>query len=135
MIVLAVGLCFAIVGSIVTDMKTEYPEIDINDSLLEGYDYSEQIASNGTLLQTMIDMMDDDDKGYILKAVIGVAAIPVAFFGAITMLFSTMGIGISMLTNIAAEIGIPSFVIYFAVTALTITIVFGILSWWRRYRD
>jgi len=50
---------------------------------------------------------------------------------AIGILFSSMGRGINLLTDVSNEIGVPSFVIPFAITALTIIIVWGIISWWR----
>jgi len=131
LIILMIGLCFAIVGSIVSDFETQYPEVDVNSSWQDEYNYQETIGQNNTLLQRAVTKMSDEDTGWILKALIGVAAIPIAMITAIGILFSSMGRGINLLTDVSNEIGVPSFVIPFAITALTIIIVWGIISWWR----
>jgi len=131
MIILMVGLGFAMVGSIVSDMQVQYPNTTVGTNFTE-YDYQEQIASNHTLLQSLIEDMADEETGWILKVLIGVAAVPVAILTAMVVLIKSLGIGIIILTSIGSDIGIPSFVIAFAVTALTVLVVWGILSWWRR---
>jgi len=131
-IILVIALCFGVVGSVVNDLETEYPDTDINTSWQNEYNYGGAVTNDTTLLQSMIQAMSDEETGWFLKALIGVAAIPVAVYTAIITMFYTMGYGVIILSSIATEIGLPQFVISLGITGLTVLIVWGLLSWYRR---
>ncbi len=130
MLVLMVGLAFAMIGGIVSDMQIYYPNVSVGTNFTK-YDYKEEIASNQTVLQGLIESMNDEDTGWFKATLLGVAAVPVAMFKAITTLFKSLSLGVIILSSIGEDIGIPGFVINFAVVALTIAVTWGIISWWR----
>ena len=126
-----IGLLFVLIGSVVRDFKTQYPDVSINTSWESKYNYQEELAQNQTVLMRMVEKMSDEDTGWFFQTLIGVAAVPVAMFTAITIMFNSLGYGVDIITDIGKDIGIPSFVIPFAITALTITILWGVISWWH----
>jgi len=132
LIILMVGFCFALVGSIVNDFETYYPEVDVNTSTWENeYNYQEKITGNATILQEMLEKMNKEDTHWLFVGLIGVAAIPVAVITAILTIISSLGYGVTILTGVANEIDIPDFVIPFAITAISVIMIWGLISWWR----
>jgi len=132
MIILVVGLCFGIVGSIVNDLETQYPDVDINSSWEDKYNYQSSVEDDTTLLQSMLEYMSNENTGWMLKALVGVAAIPVAVYTAILTMITAMGYGIVIFSGVATDIGVPGFVISIGITALTVLIIWGLISWYRR---
>ena len=131
LVILMVGFCFALVGSVIQDFETYYPNTTINTSWESEYSYQGEIKNETTLLQTMIEKMNNENTGWILMALIGVAAIPVAILTAMGTMIKSLGYGIIILSGVGKDVGIPDFVLPFAITALTIIILWGIISWWR----
>jgi len=131
LLILMIGLVFALVGNIIHNFETQYPDVSINTSWENKYNYQEELAQNQTTLMRMIEKMNDEETGWFFRTLIGVAAVPVAIFTAIAIMLNSLKYGTIIITNLGKDIGIPSFVIPFAITALTIIILWGILSWWH----
>lgn len=131
LIVLMIGFCFALVGSVILDFETQYPDIDVNTSWESKYSYQSQLKNETTLLQSMIEKMNSEDIGWFKRTLLGVAAIPVAIFTAIGTMIKSLGYGITIITGVGKDIGVPAFVLPFVITAFTIIILWGIISWWR----
>ena len=57
LIILMVGLCFAIVGSVVNDFETQYPDIEVNTSWESDYDYTSEINDSISGLKDKFDII------------------------------------------------------------------------------
>jgi len=131
LLILMIGLLLALIGEVVHNFETQYPDVSMNTSWESKYNYQEQLAQNQTVLMRMIDKMSDEKTGWFFQTLIGVAAVPVAMFTAITVMFNSLGYGVSIITGVGKDIGIPTFVLPFIITALPIIILWGIISWWH----
>ena len=129
-----VGLIFAVVASILSDFETQYPDVMINKSWEEKYDYVDEINESVISLKEKFDIIGDEDIGWFSKLAAGITAVPIAIVTVPVVLFKTVSYGIIIITSLGEEIGIPSFVIYFAVVAILIIIVFALVSFWHRAR-
>jgi len=134
LIVLMVGLVFAIVGSIVSDFGTQYPDIIINKSWEDQYNYADEINESVISLKEKFDIIGDEDVGWFSKLAAGITAIPIAIITVPVVLFKTVSYGITIITSLGTEIGVPAFVTYFAIIAILIIIVFALVSFWHRAR-
>ncbi len=134
LIILMVGLIFSVVASIISDFETQYPEITINKSWEEKYSYIDEINESVISLKEKFDIIGDEDIGWFSKLTAGITAIPIAIVTVPVVLFKTVSYGIIIITSLGEEIGIPAFVIYFAIVAIIIIIVFALVSFWHRAR-
>jgi len=132
LVVLMVGLGFGLVGSIVNDFETQYPNVSVGENFSK-YDYSEEINTETSLLQSAIEYMQDENAGWILKALVGVLAVPVAIFTAIGTVLTSMKYGLIIFTDVASTIfKVPSFIISTVTVMIIVIVLFAILSWWHR---
>ena len=46
LLILVVGLSFSLVGSIIHDFETQYPDVDVNTTWEDDYDYAERINTS-----------------------------------------------------------------------------------------
>ena len=131
-IILMVGLCFAMVGSVVTDFETEYPEIDVNSSWETKYNYADEINQSLSGLKEQFDIISDEDEGWFAKLTAGISAIPKAIIFVPSVLFGTIAYGLIILVDVGTEIGIPPFVSGFAIVAVILFIIFKLVAFWHR---
>ncbi len=134
LLVLIVGLVFAVVASILSDFETQYPDVIINKSWEEQYDYADEINESIISLKDKFDIIGDEDIGWFSKLAAGITAVPIAIVTVPVVLFKTISYGITIITSLGTEIGVPAFVTYFAVIAILIIIVFALVSFWHRGR-
>lgn len=133
MVVLIIGLAFAIIGSIVGDMEQAYPEIDVNTSWETGYNYTGDIEAAINPLKTQFEILGDEEEAWFPKKLVAiVAAIPAAIISIPAVIIVTMAHGVSIMSKAGSEVGIPPFVISIGIVALTIIIIFAIASFWHR---
>ena len=77
--------------------------------------------------------MQDENAGWILKALVGVLAVPVAIFTAIGTVLTSMKFGLIIFTDVASTIfKVPSFIISTVTVMIIVIVLFAILSWWHR---
>ena len=129
-----VGLVFAVVASIISDFETQYPDVTINKSWEEQYNYADEINDSVISLKEKFDLIGDEDIGWFSKLAAGITAVPIAIVTVPVVLFKTVSYGITIISSLGTEIGVPAFVTYFAVIAILIIIVFGLVSFWHRAR-
>jgi len=132
MSVLVVGLAFAMISSIVSDFENQYPDTEVDSNWSE-YDKSEQINNSVYGLKKDFDTIGDESEGWFTKLGAGISAIPQAVIAVPSVIFTTFSNGVNIMSDAAKEIGIPSFVIPFAIIALIVGVIFAIISYWRRY--
>jgi len=130
--ILMVGLVFAIVASILSDFETQYPNIIVNKSWEEQYNYADEINESVISLKEKFDIIGDDDIGWFSKLTAGITAVPIAIITVPAVLFKTISYGITIVTSLGTEIGVPAFVTYFAIVAILIIIIFALVSFWHR---
>ena len=132
-VILVVGLTFAVIGSIVDDFEDSYPDIDVNTSWSDEYDYSERVNDTVYDIKEDFDVITDEDKGWFERLGAGVTAIPEAIIVVPSIIFKTFVYAVTIMTDVGEEVGIPPFVITFGVVALIVGIIFILVSYWRRY--
>jgi len=132
LIILVVGLSFALVASVISDFETQYPEVDVNTTWEDDYDYTEEINESVYGIKTRFDIVGNEETGWFSKLTVGISAIPLAIIFIPVVIFKTMTYAIEILSNVAVDIGVPPFVIIFAIIALIVIILFGLVAFWHR---
>lgn len=135
MIILTVGLCFAMVGSVINDFEVQYPDVDINTSWEDEYDYTNEINESISGLKDKFDIIADEDEGWFSKLTAGISAVPKAIIVVPVVIFQTISYGLIILVKIGNEVGIPSFVIVFATVAIILIVIFKLVAFWHRSRE
>lgn len=133
MIVLLVSLVFSILGNITGDME-DYYDVEVNHTLGEDYDYAGRINKSVYGIKNNFDTISDEDAGWFSKIGAGITAIPEAVITVVSVLFTSMGYGIQILTGIGSELAVPAAVVSTAIVGLIVIVVFSIVSYWRRYK-
>lgn len=131
-IILAVGLCFAIVGSIVDDFETEYPSIDVNTSWEDEYDYTGEINESISGIKDKFDIIADEDAWFGIKIYAGAAILLKAIIVVPSVIFKTIGYGLIILVKVGTDIGVPAFVTVFATVGIVLVVIFKLVSFWHR---
>lgn len=131
MMLLLVGFVFVAAGIIISDMETQYPDIDINSSWQGKYDYSLEINESAGKIEEKFKAIEEEERGW-LKFLVGIAAIPTAIIQTMKIILLSMTKGIVVVTGIGSDIGIPPAIIVFGIIALIIAIIFSIVKFWRK---
>jgi len=131
-IVIMIGLCFAMVGSMMGEFQTSYPSLDVNTSWANKYNYAEEISGSMDTLQTKFATLSDPDAGWFAKLGAGITAIPNVVIAVPTILIKTIGYITTIVSDVGEELKIPSFVITLGLTSLIVIIIFGLISFWHR---
>ena len=134
--VLLVGLVITTVGLIVSDLETQYPDVDVNTSSWAGkWNYVEDINDSVDDLKTSLEKLGDEEVGWFTKLVEGALAIPWAVIKMIsTTLFFATTKGIIIISEIGLTLGLPPTILAFGIVALIVIIVFKLMQFWRRYK-
>ena len=134
LVILAIGLVFATVGSVISDLKVQYPEVNPDTSWENQYDYSEEINKSLEGLQIRFEIIGDEDKGWFSQIAAGITAVPLAIIFIPVIIFKTIVYAVKIFGSVATDIGIPQFVQFFGVVAILIVIIFALVSFWHRWR-
>ncbi|GAF88084.1 unnamed protein product [marine sediment metagenome] len=127
-----VGLGFALVGTVIEDFETQYPNVSVSENFSK-YDYSKEINESMGGLKKEFDIIGDEDIGWFSKIAAGITAIPKAIIAVPVTIFQTMRYGISIFSSVGSDIfKIPEEIINFGVVALFIIIIFALVSFWHR---
>ncbi len=132
LLILVVGLSFSLVGSIIHDFETQYPDVDVNTTWEDDYDYAERINTSVYGIRKEFAIIGDEDTGWFSKIAAGITAIPKAIIAVPVVLFQTIGYAINIISDIPNIIGVPSYVIYTGIVALIVVVLFGLVSFWHR---
>ena len=134
--VLLVGFVFVTVGFIVDDLKTEYPEVNVNTSSWEGrWDYMEDINTSVVVVQEKIMKMGDPEVGWFTRLAEGAISIPWAIITMMTQtLFLAIANGAVIVSEVGLTVGVPTVILAFGTVALIIVVVFKLIEFWRRYK-
>ena len=132
MIILGIGLTFAIVGSVVSDFETNYPEKSIDTSWENKYDYQVRINNSVSIIKEKFDIIRNEEKGWFSKITAGITAVPLAIIFVPRVIFTTTSYGIEIFSNLSSEVGVPIFVQVFGITAFVVLVVFGLVQFWHR---
>ncbi len=132
LIVLTIGFSFSLVGSVIYDFETQYPEVDVNSTWENAYNYADEINESVYDLKVKFDIIGSEDIGWFSKIAAGITAIPKAIIAVPVVLFKTMVYAINIFSDISATIGLPPFVVPFGIVAIIVVILFGLVSFWHR---
>lgn len=132
LIILMVALVFTTVGLIVSDFETQYPDVDVNTSWSEDYDYSDQINESATDLKDKFETITNDETGWFAKAIAGITAVPTVIIFVPSVILESLVNGIKIVVGLGDDIGIPAVIITYAIIGLMIIIIFALIGWWHR---
>ena len=134
LVVLAIGLVFATVANIIHDLQIQYPEVEVDTSWENEYDYTEELNESASGIKSRFDKIGDEDVGWFSQLTAGITAIPLAIIFIPVVIFKTMKFAVIIFSSVATDIGIPAFVQVFGVVAIIIVITFALLSFWHRWK-
>ena len=132
LIILMTGLIFAVVGSVVNDFATYYPDVQINTSWEDEYNFADTLNDSVSGIKEKFDTIEDEDAGWFSKIAAGITAVPLAIITVPRVIFETIGTGIAIISDLGAVIGIPQFVITISIIAIIIIVLFALVSFWHR---
>ncbi|MHA1225339.1 MAG: hypothetical protein ACTSPV_01185 [Candidatus Hodarchaeales archaeon] len=127
--VVVVGLIFTIVGLMANDLKTQYPDVEV-ENLTGKYDYSSKIDNSATKIINYFRDIGEEEGGW--KILTGITAIPLAVIQVVSLILSSLGYGVDIVTGLGTELGIDDVVLSFIVIMITIVIIFALIKFWRK---
>ena len=134
LVVLAIGLCFALVGNVVNDFETYYPDINVDTAWEDEYNYVEELNDSVSLVINGFNKIKDTKLGWFSEVTATIVAIPLAIIVLPGVIFSTLKYTGIIFTSVANEIGIPDYVIWFGSVAIIVVITFSLISFWHRWK-
>ncbi len=129
MLVIVVGLVFAIVGLMQADLKTQYPDVE-TENLTGKYDYTSDINQSASKISDYFQKIGDTKGGW--QVLVGIAAFPFAVIEAVMLILKSLTSGVSIITGLGTELGINSVILGFIIMMVTITILFALIKFWRK---
>jgi len=123
---LVIAAFMVIFGLMSDEAKVYYPESNINDSEWYGkYNYAEQINESTSGIQTSLKNIGDDETGWFTKILSGIAAIPKAAIGLVSLVFTSFFLGGKIITGSLTTLNIPGAIIGII---LVVMIIWGIFK-------
>ena len=131
LVVSAVFFVFALMAS---DIKTYYPDESRNTSEWEGqYEFQDNITHSVDEISEPLKNLGDEEKGWILRTISGVAAIPAAVIALISIVFKSFLLGTTLVTGIFTTIGLPMYLIAIVIAMISIWGVSKLLETIQRW--
>jgi hypothetical protein len=123
---LVIAAFMVIFGLMSQEAKNYYPSSNINDSEWYGkYNYVSTINDSTSKIQGALADIGDENKGWFVKIVSGIAAIPTAVISLATLILSSFGIGSAIIGGSFTTLGVTPILI---VIIGVIIIVWGSLK-------
>jgi len=133
--ILLVGLVITTVGLIVSDLETQYPEVNVNTSSWAGkWNYADDLNDSVNSIKEKFEVLGDPERGWFSKLAEGITAIPEAIILVAKSMFFATAKGVIIITDIGFLTGVPPQIYAVGIVALIIVIVFKLVEWWRRYK-
>jgi len=133
LMIVLVGFIFATVGLIVSDLETQYPEVTVNSSWSSKYDYSSEINQSAIRIKNLFENIGEREGGWLLLT--GITAFPIAVVETVKIVILSLGKGISIVTGIGSDIGIPNTIIGFLIVIVILIIIFSLVKFWRKTEE
>jgi len=128
------GVIF-IMGLTTQEAKTYYPEAEINDSDWAGkYDYSSNIDSKMNESITAFKDIGDENKGWFVKIVSGISAMPSAVIGIASLILGSFGYGGELITGVLTTLTIPPTIIVIITLMLIVWGVMKLIELYQRWQ-
>ena len=132
-IVLLIGMSFTAFGSILLDLETQYPDVEINKTSWEGeYNYSDAINDSASELKADIEKIGDDTATGGWQVFSAIVAIPKAVLNTVKILFFSIAFGMDIFSGILDTIGVPPFVTAVGTVIIIIVVLFAAISFYHR---
>ena len=117
------------------EAKTYYPDANINDSEWAGkYDYSEQINEKMNDSVTAFKNIGDENKGWFVKIVSGIAAIPSAVIGIASLVLGSFGYGAGIITGTLTTLTVPATLIFIIIIMITVWGIMKLIELYQRWQ-
>ena len=115
-----------IFGLMAQESKENYPDANINDSAWVGkFDYSGEINDSIQPVKTALENIGDEEKGWFVKILSGIAAIPSAVIGMASLILGSFVHGGAIITGSLTILAIPATII---AIILIMILVWGIIK-------
>ena len=130
--VLMVGLVFAMFGSVLDDFQRANPDVEVNETLYEGYEFTSQIENETIGIQTALEGIADAD-GFWETIGTSITAIPSFVINVITLILTTIGYANTIMTGVLARVfHLPIAIIFILEVILFVGIIFALIAFWRK---
>ena len=125
-LILVIGAFIFSFAYMINDSKDYYPDSNVNiSSWEEEYDYYEDINSSINQVKEPLEKLQDEDKGWILRTVEGVSAMPRAFVELVLIVLNSFRYAGRIILNTFSSIGIPAYLI---AVILVMIIIWGVIK-------
>lgn len=128
--------CFMIIfGLMSQEAKTYYPDAGINDSDWYGkYDYSGSINDSFSDTSVALKNLGDENKGWFVKILSGIAAIPLAIISLVKVIFSSLFYGAFIVTDAFVILGLPAAIAIIICIMILIWAIFKLIEMVQRWQ-
>lgn len=101
-----------IFGLMSQEAKNYYPDSNINDSDWYGkYNYADDINKSMQPIETSLRNIGDENKGWFVKIVSGIAAVPAAVISLASLVLGSFANGIGIISGSFTTLGVPTILI------------------------
>jgi len=134
-IFLVIAAFMFIFGLMAEESKANYPEADINDSAWAGkFDYSTEINNSVKPVQTALENIGDEEKGWFVKILSGIAAIPAAVIGIASLILGSFVHGGAIITGSLAILAIPAAIIAIIIIMIVVWGIIKLVEIYQRWQ-
>ena len=132
---LAIAAMLFIVGLASQETKLYYPEAGINDSEWYGkYDYSEQINTSIAPIKTSLENIGDENKGWFVKILSGIAAVPAAVISLAALVLGSFSFGGGIITGTLKTLGVPGILSIIIILMIVVWGIFKLIEVYQRWQ-
>jgi hypothetical protein len=134
-VMLVIGVIFFMFNMMLLEGNSKFPGSNINDSALQGYDYSNSIAGNLTTMQEKFAVIGDPDAGFFSKIAAGLTAIPYAvILLPLMIIFGTVPIATGITTKMLLGLAIPGYIIGVVIISILVWAILKLVEFFGRWQ-
>ena len=115
------------------EAQTYYPEANIDDSEWVGqYNYAEEINESTYDIQVALNNIGDENKGWFVNILSGIAAIPKAVIGLVSLVLKSFYLGGVIITGTLTTLNVSSTIIWIIIAAILIWGIFKLVDYYYK---
>jgi len=132
---LIISAVFFIFTLMANDVKEYYPQDEQNISEWSGkYEFSDNVSDYVEDIQSPLEKLGDEDKGWVLRTISGVAAIPAALIALVTVVFKSFLLGGKVITGTFSSLNIPNYLIAIVISMISLWGIFKLVEIVQRWK-
>jgi len=138
LMILMVGFIFFAAGVIIDDFETYYPDVmPVNKTIRNvtswdtEFNYNDRIFEHTNFISEKWLDLTSSESSFFLKAE-SLLTIPIAVIWTPFIMISALSYQVYMIADFADILQIPYSFVTWAVTGVSVIIIFGLIAWWRK---